>query len=190
MIRLTRLTDYGLLVMSQFAERSDMPVRTGRDLADETGLPLPTVSKVLKLLAQGDLLSSHRGVQGGYRLSRSPEEISVADMVSALEGPIAMTLCNLHPGGLCEWETSCRIRENWQLINRVIEGALDNISLAEMVHPLQEGWVTAGNLSIYELRRMKNKAAEKTFSCGSGAEIDTEAQTQTPAAQRDPVVIA
>ncbi|MCL5283930.1 MAG: SUF system Fe-S cluster assembly regulator [Armatimonadetes bacterium] len=184
MIRLTRMTDYGLLVMSQFAERSDIPVRTGRDLADETGLPLPTVSKVLKLLAQGDLLSSHRGVQGGYRLSRPPEEISVADMVSALEGPIAMTLCNLHPGGLCEWEASCRIRENWQLINRVIRGALDNISLAEMVRPMQEGWVTAGNLGIRELHRRRGKTSAEKSKCG--ADAVTEAVTHPAAPPIEP----
>ena len=146
MIRITRLTDYGLVVMTQFLRCPERPVRTGRDLAAETRLPLPTVSKILKSLAQAKLLVSHRGVQGGYSLARQPEEISVADVVRAMEGPIAVTLCSHEASGQCELELSCQLRSNWRTINQGIYQMLDSISLVEMSRPLPEPCVTAVSL--------------------------------------------
>ena len=110
MIRLGKLTDYGLVVMSQMARRPQSELHTARDLAERCRLPLPTVSKLLKLLLQGGLLQSHRGIKGGYSLTREPKLISIADIVTALEGPLALTECNMDVAGLCDLEPSCPIR--------------------------------------------------------------------------------
>ncbi len=87
MIRLGKLTDYGLVLMTHFAQNNDRLLHTARDLAVESRLPLPTVSKLLKELLQGGLLVSHRGIKGGYSLARKPREISVAEIIAVLEGP-------------------------------------------------------------------------------------------------------
>ena len=100
MIRLSKLTDYGLVLMSYVA-RSGGGLHTARGLAAESGLPLPTVSKVLKTLLQSGFLVSHRGINGGYNLARGAQEISVAEIIAALEGPIALTECSTDISGLC-----------------------------------------------------------------------------------------
>ena len=87
MIRMTKLTDYASVLMTYFAKDPARP-HNARDLASETHLPLPTVSKVLKSLARGGLLESHRGLNGGYALSRDASEISLADILTAMEGPM------------------------------------------------------------------------------------------------------
>ena len=101
MIRLGKMTDYGLLVMSQIARSSKAELHTARDLAIKCRVPLPTVSKLLKTLLQSGLLASHRGIRGGYSLVREPHLISVAEVVSALEGPLALTECSTNVAGLC-----------------------------------------------------------------------------------------
>ncbi|HVH88183.1 MAG TPA: Rrf2 family transcriptional regulator, partial [Terriglobales bacterium] len=93
MIRLQKLTDYGLVLMTCVARHHEQSLHTARDLAVESHLPLPTVSKLLKQLLQGGLLVSHRGIKGGYSLARPPQAISIAEIVAALEGPIALTEC-------------------------------------------------------------------------------------------------
>jgi len=133
MLRLSKLTDYGTVIMA-FMARSPERVYTAREITDQVRVALPTVSKVLKLLAQEGLLVSYRGANGGYRLARSPREISVARIISALEGPIGVTECSLSPG-LCNHESWCSIRPNWQSINSAILAALERITLAEMVQP-------------------------------------------------------
>src|SRR5260370_2296474 len=91
MIRLGKLTEYGLVLMTHIAQKHDRLLHTARDLAVESRLPLPTVSKLLKELLQGGLLVSHRGIKGGYSLARKPQEISVAEIIAVLEGPITLT---------------------------------------------------------------------------------------------------
>jgi FeS assembly SUF system regulator len=132
MIRLSKLTDYGIVLMTRFAV--DGAVHTARELADDTGVPLPTVSKVLKALAREELLLSHRGVKGGYSLSRPAQEISVAQIISAFE-QIAMTECT-SIGLSCELEPTCPVRGNWQKIGQAIRNALQDLSLADMTSPL------------------------------------------------------
>src|SRR5438270_13588885 len=95
MIRLGKLTDYGLVVMSQIAQRPPADLHTARDLAAKCHLPLPTVSKILKTLLQGGLLVSQRGIKGGYSLAREPGLISIAEIISVLEGPVALTACSM-----------------------------------------------------------------------------------------------
>ncbi len=142
MIRITRQTDYGIVLMTHMAGD---PARwwAAPELADEVRLPLPTVSKILKLLTREGLLASHRGIKGGYTLGRSPEEISMAEIIACLEGPIAITECIDDTTG-CVHEPLCRVRGNWQRINEAIRTALGGISLAEMNHPLASRLVTLG----------------------------------------------
>ncbi len=134
MIRLSRLADYGIVLMSRLAARPGV-LTTAPELALTSGLPVPTVSKVLKAMAQDGLLESQRGAKGGYALTRPAGEISVADIIRALEGPIALTECTEAEGGSCEIEPSCPTRTNWVRINHAVTGALEGISLSEMMAP-------------------------------------------------------
>ncbi len=132
MIRITRLADYAIVVLSHFASDRTRPVRTARLLASETHVPLPTVSKVLKALARRGIVTSLRGVHGGYTLTKAPEAISVAEVIDALEGPIAMTECQTGPAGLCILEPTCPARSNWERINIAVRKALEGIPLTQM----------------------------------------------------------
>ena len=136
MIRMTRVTDYGIVLLTYLARSSEGALHTARDLARDAHLPLPTVNKVLKTLTRHGLLESHRGVKGGYTLARHPEEISVAEIISATEGPVAMTECTVDGPGGCDHESECPVSDNWQRINQAIQEALDGITLAEMTRPL------------------------------------------------------
>ena len=134
MLRVGKLTDYATSLLSALAERPD-GVRSAVDLAERARLELPTVSKVLKILAHAGLVASFRGQSGGYRLARAPEQITVADIVAAMEGPFGMTECVAHQGQ-CHHEPHCGVRGNWQRISKVIEQALRSVTLAEMAgHP-------------------------------------------------------
>ena len=143
MIRITRLTDYGIVLLSQMALSPERRFNAP-DLASETSLPQPMVSKILKQLARSGLLLSHRGVHGGYALSRSAESITVAEIITALEGPIAVTECIEDGPGSCDKEASCPVQSNWRRINVAIRGALDGITLAEMTSPAPLKLVTLG----------------------------------------------
>lgn len=134
MIKLSRLSDYGIVLMTQLAARPGI-LTTAPELALTSGLPVPTVSKVLKAIAQDGLLESQRGTKGGYALTRPAAEISVADIIRALEGPIALTECTEAEGGSCDIEPSCPTRTNWVRINDAVIGALEGISLVEMMAP-------------------------------------------------------
>jgi FeS assembly SUF system regulator len=148
MIRMSKLADYGLVLMTHFLRyRGDGRNLSARQMALETGLPVPMVSKVLKVLTREGLLVSHRGVSGGYSLSREPEEISIGDVLSAMEGPIAMTEC-LETDGDCKQESVCPVRTNWGRINYAVRGVLDAISLSDMVEPLPEQLVTLGGIEV------------------------------------------
>jgi len=134
MIKLSRMADYGVILMTQLARESGA-VTTASNLAAACGLPLPTVSKLLKELAQDGLLDSHRGTKGGYALARAADDISMADIIGVVEGPIALTDCIDADGALCEIEALCPTRTNWWRINEVLTEALDGVSLAEMALP-------------------------------------------------------
>jgi Rrf2 family protein len=103
----------------------------------ELQLPLPTVSKLLKELLRSGLLVSQRGVNGGYSLSREPQEISLAEIIAALEGPIALTECSTDTIGLCALESCCAIKKNQQIISQVVRGVLDRLTLSDLVQPFQ-----------------------------------------------------
>ena len=136
MVRLSKLTDYGMVLMSCFARSQPGALRTARDLAAESRLPLPTVSKVLKELLQSGLLVSRRGMQGGYSLARTPREISLVEIITALEGPVALTVCSTDVTGLCDVEACCAIKRNQQVINEAIRGVLAKLMLSDLIEPL------------------------------------------------------
>jgi FeS assembly SUF system regulator len=137
MIRLGKLTDYGLVLMTCMARHQTQVLHTARDLAVENQLPLPTVSKLLKQLLQARLLVSHRGFKGGYSLARTPQEITVAEIIGAMEGPIALTECSTDVVGLCDFEPRCPIKTNQQIISKAVSGALERLTLSDLVQPLQ-----------------------------------------------------
>jgi FeS assembly SUF system regulator len=134
MIRITKQTDYGIVLLTHLASQPERQLNAP-ELASETQLPLPMVSKILKLLVREGLLLSHRGVKGGYSLGRPPAEITMAEIIAALEGPIAITEC-VDVSSDCSHEQLCPVRSNWHRINAAVRGALEEISLAEMTHPL------------------------------------------------------
>lgn len=133
MLRVTKLTDYATLVLTVLAARP-VDVLSAPELAEQAGLEVPTVAKVLKPLAQAGLVEGFRGANGGYRLARAPQAISLVEIVEAMEGPLGMTECSLHDGH-CGLQDSCGVRANWRRINDVVADALRAISLAEMVAP-------------------------------------------------------
>ncbi len=131
MLRITKQSDYGIVLMTHFAGAEAGRVHSTRDLARSANLPLPTASKILKALARAGLLQSHRGVKGGYRIARDPARISVEEIIRALEGPIALTEC-IDAKSECEIECTCPVRTNWQRINGAVKDALAAIPLSEM----------------------------------------------------------
>lgn len=131
MIRLSRLADYAVLLMSRMANEPNH-VHNAIDIAEATGLPAPTVSKLLATLAREGLLKSVRGAKGGYGLANPAYEISVAQIIAAIDGPIAITYCIEHGPGSCDVETLCPSRVGWQAINRAVQQALEGVTLAEI----------------------------------------------------------
>ncbi len=150
MIRMSKLADYGIVLMTELAWRGEADENlSATELAGRTGLPAPVVSKILKALTKEGLLRSQRGANGGYALARLPERITVAQVIRAMEGPIAMTEC-LEPHGDCRQEAVCPVRRNWNKINLAVEAVLDSITLLDMLDPLPDHLVslTEGSLEI------------------------------------------
>ncbi|MDJ0709865.1 MAG: SUF system Fe-S cluster assembly regulator [Woeseiaceae bacterium] len=130
MLRISKLTDYGTVLLADLAAHQ-AAVRSAADVAAATGIALPTVSKLLKLLARAELVVSTRGANGGYRLSRPPQEISAADVIDALEGPVSITECSASDGD-CEHEGVCSVGNAWQRINVAIRRALCDVTLHDL----------------------------------------------------------
>lgn len=133
MLRISKLTDYAILMMVEMTRDGGM--LSAHALAERVHVETPTASKVLKLLAGSGLLESYRGANGGYRVSREASDISVAEVIAAIEGPIAMTECSVEEG-LCSQEDQCELRGNWQRISLAVAQALREVSLAEMSAPM------------------------------------------------------
>ena len=137
MLRMGKLTDYGIVLMSYLASKTYQQ-HSAHSLSDAVQMPLPTVRKVLKSLSQADLLKSERGAQGGYKLTRSPKSISVAEIITAIEGPIALTEC-VSDESHCEQESHCSVQTNWTRINNAVFHALDEVKLSDMLVPQSTG---------------------------------------------------
>lgn len=133
MLRISKLADYGTVVMVYLAKRSQI-LCNARDIALHTHLTVPTVSKLLKRLTAAGLLSSMRGVAGGYRLQRPAAEISVTEIIYALDEYRGLTECSLQPNE-CSLRGFCHVQGNWQLISQGIAAALDSVSLDDLAKP-------------------------------------------------------
>lgn len=132
MIKLSRLADYAVVLLTQMGPEPK-GVHNALELAVSTGLPVPTVSKVLANLARQGVLLSVRGAKGGYRLGAAPERISVARVIAAIDGPIALTQCVDHTAEDCTVEALCPSRAGWHKINQAVERALAEVSIADLM---------------------------------------------------------
>jgi len=134
MLRLGKLTDYAMLILSHLAQ---MPtsILSATMIADTLHLTVPTVSKILKMLSDAGLVSATRGAEGGYRLIRPAAEISIADVIAAMEGGLAMTEC-CDSISHCTIASMCTMKENWKKINKMVYSLLDGISVVDMLMPL------------------------------------------------------
>ena len=141
MLRLSKLTDYAVVVLMRLAAAPDAcpgvfageaAVQTSPGIAGGTGVPEPTVAKVLKALSAAGLVVSQRGPRGGYRLSKPLDVISIADVIAAIDGPIALTACVEGGPGACDVSCQCAVRGRWDLVNDAILQALSSISLGDM----------------------------------------------------------
>ncbi|HET6437961.1 MAG TPA: SUF system Fe-S cluster assembly regulator [Anaeromyxobacter sp.] len=141
MIRVSKLTDYAIVLLAHLANSGR--TLTGQELAGRSSVPLPTVSKLCKELSKAGLVVSHRGRRGGYGLARNADRISVAEIVEALEGPIALTECSQGVQA-CELEATCVARASWDPVSRAIHGALSSLPLSAIA--LRRGPDTAGAL--------------------------------------------
>lgn len=135
-MRLTAQTDYAVVMLAAAARHCGVSGRLNATLlADETGLPLPTVQKLVSRLSAAGLIESARGTGGGFRLSRPPAAISLTDIIEAIEGPIAMTACMEEGRHDCAIEASCAVRPHWGAVNGVVRGALAGVTLASLSTP-------------------------------------------------------
>lgn len=132
MLKMSKLVDYGIVLLTYMGSQGAGRSYTARDLAQATSLPLAMVGKILKAFTRGGVLRSQLGAKGGYALARSPEQISVADIVVALEGPIALTECLSRQAPSCVIQVLCPTRNHWKQINHAVREALDGVTLAEM----------------------------------------------------------
>jgi FeS assembly SUF system regulator len=137
MLRLSKLTDYAVVVLIRLSDAGGRccagdAVQTSPGIALATGVPEPTVAKVLKALAGANLVASQRGARGGYRLARPLSEIAVADVITAVDGPIALTACVDGGMGGCDVQNLCAVKGRWDVVNMTIRTALSGITLAEM----------------------------------------------------------
>jgi FeS assembly SUF system regulator len=134
-IKLTRQADYGVVLLAHLANNYGCAPQNARVLSAHTQIPLPMAGKILKALVRGGIVNSHRGVNGGYELSRMPALVTIADVIETLEGPIALTDCSEGSDACCELESTCVCRNAWQNINIVVQNALADISLEEIIRP-------------------------------------------------------
>ena len=152
MIRLGKMADYGLLVTNEIIKGS-VELKKTEDIARKVKLPITTVRKILQHLVDAQLVESFRGVNGGYRLARPPEKIKIADVITAIEGPIAITECSVADKH-CNLEETCSMKENWSFINFIVDQILKQISLADMATTLQ---LYAHDFSLLKLLTEKEK---------------------------------
>lgn len=135
MLRISRLADYATVIMREMAATEE--ALSGAEIAQHTSIQLPTVRKLLKQLLKAGLLTSERGANGGYQLAKSAEQINLAAIVEAIDGPLALTECSL-PTGNCAISSHCVNKQNWHVINNVVKAALSEVNLLEMTKDLTQ----------------------------------------------------
>lgn len=131
-MRLTSLADYAVVMMTAAARHGGNARLSATLLSDETGVPLPTAQKLMGRLAAAGLLTSARGTGGGFRLAREADGISLADIIEAVEGPIAMTCCMDGARNDCALDTHCQVKPHMSVVNGAVRGALQGVSLASL----------------------------------------------------------
>ncbi|MDX1972870.1 MAG: SUF system Fe-S cluster assembly regulator [Candidatus Sumerlaeia bacterium] len=135
MIRITKQTDYALVLLSHFYTNGQSGPFSAKHLSEETKLPEPIVGKILKILNNQGILSSVRGASGGYRLEKTADELSIADVVEAVEGPIHLTDCSCEEAH-CDFQSHCPLRENFRHLNVALRNAFRGVSLRAIFSPL------------------------------------------------------
>ncbi len=135
MFKVNKLTDYATVVLIDMASSAE--IRPTQAISDKTGIPLPTVAKLMKNLVRAGLVQSHRGVHGGYSLSRPADSVTVADVIEAVEGPIAITACVETSDEQCCYESLCPVQGKWNRVNSAVTDALRDVTLAEMVRDVR-----------------------------------------------------
>jgi len=131
MFKVNKMTDYATVVLIAIAQVRE--VQSTQRLATQTSIPLPTVAKLMKSLGRAGLVVSQRGASGGYVLGRPAAAISVADVIQAVEGPIALTACADTSDEQCNIQTLCPVQGKWNRVNTAVRSALEEVTLADMV---------------------------------------------------------
>jgi FeS assembly SUF system regulator len=138
-MRLSSMADYAVVTMCAAARHCGSARVSASDLAEETGLPVPTVQKLVSLLSRAGLLRSVRGAGGGLKLARPAAAITLADIVEAVEGPIALTACVEAGRHDCGFEECCNVRPHWGVVNETLRGALAGVPLTQLAQPPAAG---------------------------------------------------
>lgn len=133
MLRISKLADYATVILVHLA-RQNLRISNAKEIAEQTHLKAPTVSKLLKMLANGGVLNSVRGTKGGYSLARKPEEVAVAEIIQIVEGRYGLTECSFKHG-VCFLEPYCNVQANWQMVSQAIETALNQVTVADLARP-------------------------------------------------------
>jgi FeS assembly SUF system regulator len=131
MIKISRLADYAVVILTTMGKDAEELV-TASEVSVRTNLPEPTVAKVLKLLSKADLVTSTRGASGGYKPSRNVKEISIVEIVTAVDGPVSLTACVEGGDGGCSYHDCCPVKGRWDLVNDAIHKALEGLTLGTM----------------------------------------------------------
>ena len=134
MIKLNKITDYAVVILGLLSSRKPNKFSTSK-ISSDTGLSIPTVAKVCKLLNNANLIQAGRGAHGGYFCETSPSEITVAVIVEAIDGPIAITACLEESEDLCETQSICLLSGNWSKANNAILNALESVTLSDLLNP-------------------------------------------------------
>jgi FeS assembly SUF system regulator len=179
-LRITRISDYAIVVLGEVA-RGAPEVFTARASAEQTGLPLPVVKKILKSLGRAGLVESQRGTAGGYRLGRPATQIALADIIDAIEGPFALTECGQSPSeteSLCEYVGHCGVHANWSRVNGIVRRALASVTLADMIGP--------GERELVSLRLRRVSSADKLLARRTALAANIDETAAIKATSRPP----
>lgn len=179
MFKISRLADYSMIILNRMVSHLDRRFSAAA-LSEQTGIPSPTVSKVLKILNEAKLLNSMRGTKGGYQIARLPEQISLAEVINAIDGQLAVTECTKVPHQ-CTHHVNCSLSDNWQRINQIILNFFENITLAEMSQPIMKKCISS-NLScgLQMEQVLELKPGKKFAASGSNARLSNMTVSKCP----------
>ncbi len=177
MLKISRLSDYAIVLLTALAgdprEKPSEQRANARALAERTGINMPTVGKLLKLLNGEGIVQSRQGRSGGYFLARPAKEITLAEIIEAIDGPIAMTDC-FRPDHDCSMQSDCVVRPHWEAINRGVHALLDATTLADMTRPVKGSTATTQVPVWYERSRGGEVMDADAPSRTSGPSTDSE----------------